>query len=80
MILFAWCFATAVEQLTARVNALDESIQDLLRNDFDDPDRSSTPRPSHRQSAGSEMEANLKSPTWPNNVEESLLSEESPFF
>lgn len=69
-----------MEQLTARVGALDESIQDLLRNDFDDPDRSSTPRPSRKQSAGSELEANLKSPTLPNDMEASLLYEESPFF
>lgn len=40
---------STVEQMSSRISALDDMIQDLLKDDFDDPDRSITPRQSEER-------------------------------
>lgn len=71
-----------VEQMSARVSALDETIQNLLRDDFGDPDRSSTPRTNSgdKLSMVQEAEYGPNTPMFPQDTGASLLSEESPFF
>lgn len=54
---------TKIDQMSARINSLDEMIQDLLRDDFDDPDRSSTPRPSGERRRFSGEPLNLEPET-----------------
>ncbi|PVF98627.1 hypothetical protein CPB86DRAFT_797242 [Serendipita vermifera] len=71
-----------LEQMSARVTALDETIQDLLRDDFGDPDRSSTPRANKgdKPSVIQEAEYGPNTSMFPPDTGTPLLSEESPFF
>ncbi|KAG8788326.1 hypothetical protein FRC19_011726 [Serendipita sp. 401] len=65
-----------LDEMSTRVASLDDSIQALLKNDFDDPDRSSTPKPFRRSSEGKQPEESISSPQ---PLEDSLLDEEIPF-
>jgi hypothetical protein len=72
--------------MSARIGALDDMMQDLLKDDFDDPDRSTTPRPSGEQFASRPTRlgrlaegAGPTTPMFPQDTGTSLLSEQSPF-
>ncbi|KAG8808199.1 hypothetical protein FRC17_004057 [Serendipita sp. 399] len=75
------CFCFKVDEMSTRVTSLDESIQALLKNDFDDSDRSSTPQPIRRSSTVTEAaEHHGERTSSPQAFEESLLDEKSPFY
>jgi hypothetical protein len=72
--------------MAARINALDDTMQKLLKDDFDDPDRSSTPRLSGEQLAFRPARlsklavgAGPTTPMFPQDTGTPLLSEQSPF-